>query len=180
MTMKRYKDKDWLYGKYWDEGLSTYEIAKLCTVRDETIRCWLKSFSIKRRARSEALKLRHIKNPDAIKGENNPRWKGGKTKDGNGYILIHKPDHPHANNSYVLEHRLIAEKALGRYLKSDEAVHHINEIKDDNRNCNLLICTFAYHMWLHKKIEGLRKYLMNIKCKKLLTKTVYYAILGVR
>lgn len=71
-------------------------------------------------------------------GSDNPRWSGGRTICEGGYIRILKPDHPYANGrGYVLEHRLVVENAIGRYLGPEESVHHINGKKDDNRLENL-------------------------------------------
>ena len=65
---------------------------------------------------------------------------GNKKKDSTGYILILQPNHPYAQKrGYVPEHRLIMEKHLGRYLKSEEVVHHINGQRDDNRIENLML-----------------------------------------
>lgn len=50
-------------------------------------------------------------------------------------------------------HTLIAEQTLGRPLKKNEVVHHINMDKRDNRRCNLLICDKAYHRSLHHAME---------------------------
>jgi len=90
-------------------------------------------------------------------GENSPFWKGGRLISTRGYVLIYKPGHPFAimNKGYVYEHRLVAEKALGRYLKKNESVHHINGIKTDNRKENFLICDRSYHNWLRNRMAEL-------------------------
>lgn len=71
-------------------------------------------------------------------GNNNPNWRGGRLKKKNGYIIVFSPHHPFASkDKYVLEHRLIVEKNIGRFLNPKEVVHHINGVVDDNRIENL-------------------------------------------
>lgn len=41
------------------------------------------------------------------------------------------------------------EQQLGRLLRADEAVHHINGVKTDNRPENLAVLSFAAHRHLH-------------------------------
>ena len=72
--------------------------------------------------------------------EENPQWKNGLKKHGK-YIAVLCHYHPFATkHGYVLEHRLVMEKHIGRYLTKDEDVHHINGIKNDNRIENLMLC----------------------------------------
>ncbi len=65
-----------------------------------------------------------------------------------GYIKVYVP----AIGAHRLEHRIIAEKSLGRPLKASEVVHHVNGNRADNRNGNLLVCTQRYHKWLHNEM----------------------------
>lgn len=80
----------------------------------------------------------------SIRGKKHPNWKGGRKKQ-NDYILIYKPEHPSAKWGYILEHRLVMENYLGRYLESWEYVHHKNGIRDDNRLDNLEIVIAQKH-----------------------------------
>jgi len=96
-------------------------------------------------------KKHRIKITESLKGKQSRNWKGG-SQISNGYRLIYKPDHPYCNGrGYILEHRLIAEKYLKRYLLSTEIVHHVNENTLDNRVENLIVFTgIGYHIAFHK------------------------------
>jgi len=87
--------------------------------------------------------------PNHYKSPGRPRRKGQYVRS-DGYILIRKPEHPFAQCSgNILEHRLIMEQHLGRYLKPNEVIHHINGIRDDNRLENLILFKRSKHQALH-------------------------------
>jgi hypothetical protein len=74
-------------------------------------------------------------------GINGGGWKGGRV-DWQGYVGIYlEPKNPYYSmvNScgYVFEHRLVMAQHLGRPLRENESVHHINGDKADNRIENL-------------------------------------------
>ncbi len=93
---------------------------------------------------------------EAQRGTKNHQWKGGRKVTSNGYIRILQPSHPFSDKrGYVLEHRLVIEKQLGRYLELKEIVHHINNILSDNRIENLkLFPSNTIHLQFHNKIIG--------------------------
>lgn len=108
------------------------------------------------------------------RGENHPQWKGGRLKTEQGYIeVLLQPDdffYPMAKkDGYVLEHRLIVAKHLGRCLQPWERVHHKGiryigiENKSDNLIDNLKLTTAGSHSREHSKgyYDGYRQGLQD-------------------
>ena len=84
--------------------------------------------------------------------KNSYKYGGHRKKRKDGYIKVYVPDHPLATkDGYVMEHILVMEEAIGRYITRDEVVHHKNKIRDDNRLENLELMTFEEHSRLHTK-----------------------------
>lgn len=54
-----------------------------------------------------------------------------------------------------LQHQIIAEKVLGKPLPKDAVVHHVNGIRTDNRNENLVICSRKFHATIHMRMRAL-------------------------
>lgn len=79
------------------------------------------------------------------KGEFARNWRGGRYKDKDGYILIHKPDHPNSRkNGYIFEHVLMMSNHIKRPLTKEESVHHKNGVRSDNYNENLELWTSSH------------------------------------
>lgn len=95
-------------------------------------------------------------------GPKHPKWKGGRRID-NGYTQIRQQNHPNAVHGYVLEHRLVMEEALRRFLTTNEVIHHKNGIKDDNRLKNL-------ELWVGSHPKGQRVEDLVLWAKELLQK----------
>ena len=72
----------------------------------------------------------------------------------NGYRLIYRPDYPGAMinsnwQGYVYEHIYVAEGFLGRPLRENEVVHHLDLDRSNNRSENLLVLEKPQHGKLH-------------------------------
>lgn len=80
-----------------------------------------------------------------------------KTKMGK-YLCELAPGNPRATKEgYVYTHVLVAERMLGRYLTSEECVHHIDEDKYNNCPDNLMVFkTKADHSAFHKGVEAIQ------------------------
>ena len=104
-------------------------------------------FSVPKPYPSEKCKQAVSKAKKGKTAELSPAWKGGKRIE-LGYVLIWNEQ----TQKYEREHRKIMEEHLGRKLRPDEDVHHINGCKTDNRIENLLVLTKSEHTALHEKL----------------------------
>ena len=102
-----------------------------------------------------------------LTGDKNSSFGGEELISEFGYILVYCPGHPFPHDktnkcTRVFKHRLVIEENYqlfdakyfieieGKfYLRPEYVVHHINEIRDDNRLENLQILTVSEHTKLH-------------------------------
>lgn len=87
-------------------------------------------------------------------GPNNPNWRGGRLIASNGYVLIRVGvEHPDADiRGYAYEHKLVAQKKIGRKLRDGEQVHHKDHNKENNDPENLIVmANNAEHQVHHRK-----------------------------
>jgi len=131
----------------YSEAGSVSELARRLGIHMQTAR---------KRLREAGIEVRRTgyRSPKAVtrRGPAHHNWKGGVFHHADGYLYEYAPDHPAAKSGkgYVLQHRLVMERKLGRLLKDHEIVHHLNEVKDDNRPENLELMNLSLHMKGHK------------------------------
>lgn len=127
------------------EHQSTTVVASILRCNPETVRKYLhlEGAPVRKRAGN-------------LRGPAHPGWKGGRNLDADGYVLIAcLKDQPGARGrgmarrqtGRILEHRVFAEIELGRYLRPEEVVDHIDGCKLHNDPKNLRVfATNADHL----------------------------------
>lgn len=61
------------------------------------------------------------------------------------------------DGKHVPEHRLVAERALGKPLPLKAVVHHIDENRRNNDPSNLVVCPDnKYHRLIHQRLEAMK------------------------
>jgi transposase-like protein len=119
-------------------GVSLAELAREYESNPITVRGAL------RRAGVDTRSNRHRSGPD------HHNWKGGRVPTDDGYIKVRPTAEeallcPPNVDGYVLEHRLVMAKALGRPLLGTETVHHIRSSEKDNNDLSNLQLRQGHH-----------------------------------
>lgn len=155
--------------KLYSLGYSMKEIGEYLECSSATICKYFKKYQIipRKSGINEISKIKMINSkkgkPSKLKGiklsdETKKKMSISKIKKGighkktrkDGYVAIYFPDHPKSNkDGYIMEHDLVMECFIGRWIKEDEIVHHINHKRNDNRIENLKLMTFKEHARMH-------------------------------
>ncbi len=126
---------------------------------------------------------RRRKISESLMASQHPNWKGGRYTHSDGYKMIYIDSNDFYypmtyDGHYVLEHRLVVAKALGRCLQPWEIVHHKGdkypigsiENRQDNRYPeNLELTTRGNHSQEHAKgyADGFAKGLQDGRLKQI-------------
>ena len=163
-------NKEWVKDQYFVQKKSVKEIATKIGATDGAVYSAIRWAGFDLRSSKEGLLIRY---PHGRYAENASNWKGGHRnggKDGR-YDMLYTPTHPKADSSgYVMKHRLVMEKKLGRYLTKEEIIHHKDGDGHNNKISNLELTTRKKHFKNHfEGVKSVKKYKdENIRLKKLL------------
>lgn len=151
-------NKDWLIEQLKTKSYG--DIAKMLGTTRGNVGDRVRRFGLSSDQRTATMRGIKKKYPNGRFGKEAANWKGGRiiTNHGNVgtenkcYVYIYSPNHPNkTKDNYVMEHRLIMEDKLGRFLDKKEIVHHIDGDKLNNSPENLELHTRESHLMEHKK-----------------------------
>lgn len=173
MTNMRKPPKEELENLYLKQKMPMHKIAAQLNMSIGKVYNFLKKYNIPTRDQKETFTAKGLQRTAEHKAKISKAQKGKKLSEKqkailleinllkgighkkerkDGYVSIYFPDHPKSSkDGYILEHVLVMECCIGRHLEKEEVVHHINEIKDDNRFKNLKIMTRGEHASYHLK-----------------------------
>lgn len=159
--MQLYKDKNWLYQKYWDEALSVNQIAKEINVNPKTIRRWMLEFEIKTRTIRES-KISQFpseetkrKMSEAKKGSLNPMWGKKQSEESNRKNRESqlgpksKAWKGGCRGYYQAIARRTWEKFWNQIIPKGQLIHHIDGDVKNNDVLNLTNMGVAIHSKYH-------------------------------
>ena len=116
---KRVKHPQLLDRVWLEEQLRTktqVDIAQVLGAKEAAVNYWVRQHGLADGDKSEIIrKALRKRYPSGRNAEQASNWRGGH-RIVNGYVAVYAPDHPAAHNGVVFEHRLVAEKELGRLL----------------------------------------------------------------
>ena len=138
------------YGKrkrcYWCHGKPRKRISRTCGICGKHFEIWPSQLRVTGGGQYCSITCKHA---GSARARIKPLSERQSYINRQGYVMVPMSSRRAPDNNYRAEHRLVMEAHLGRPLESWEHVHHINEIKSDNRLENLQILSNAEHQKLH-------------------------------